>query len=119
MTGNLFFDAVIIFLIAYAIVNICYEIGDFYTRRYSKRHVNTCIVLPLRHGADDLEYDIRIALSRSEDARCALVIIDESLDNNEKMMLYRLTDDSDHVVISQPEELKEKLKTAESINASL
>lgn len=119
MTGNMFFDAVIIFLIAYAIINIFYEIGDFFTRRYSQYKPKDYIVLPLKHGLESLECDIRLAVKKSCDTRCALVIVDESLDSDEKMILWRLTDECSNVIISLPEELPDKLKTAEAINASL
>ena len=36
MTGNVFFDAVVIFLIAYAIINIFYEVGEFFTNHFSR-----------------------------------------------------------------------------------
>lgn len=119
MTGNMLFDGVIIFLITYAVISIAYEIGGFLTNRFTCCKPKECILLPLRHGTESLECDVRLAMKRSYDLRCALVIIDESLDSDEKMILWRLTDHSDNVIISLPEELSEKLKTAEAINASM
>ena len=119
MTGNVFFDAVVIFLLAYAIINIFYEVGEFFTNRFSRYRPKDCIVLPLEHGAESLECDVRLAMKRSCDLRCALVIVDLSLDSDEKMILWRLTDESDNVVVSLPEELPDKIKTAEAINATL
>lgn len=119
MTGNVFFDAVIIFLIAYAIINILYDVGDFLTNRFSRCKPKGCIVLPLHHGAETIEYDVRLALRRCCDARCALVIVDEALDSDEKMLLWRLTDQCDNVLIALPEELPDKINAAEAINALL
>lgn len=119
MTGNVFFDAVILFLIAYAVITIAYEVGDFFTNRFSRCKPKECIVLPLHHGTESLECDVRSAMKRSCDLKCALVVVDESLDSDEKMILWRLTDSSDHVIISLPEELSGKLKTAEAMNASM
>ena len=119
MTENVFFDAVIIFLIAYAIINIFYEAGECITNRFSRCRPKNCIILPLCHGAENLECEVRMAMKRSCELRCALVIVDEALDSDEKMILWRLTDDCDNVVISLPEELPDKIKIAEAINASM
>ncbi len=118
MTGNIFFDVVIIFLIAYAIINILYEFADCFIHRYASYHPKDCLILPLSHGTKSLECDVRMALKRSCDLKCALIIVEEDLDSDEQMILWRLTDDSENVILSHPDEVTQKIKTAMAINAS-
>ncbi len=113
MTGNVFFDGILIFLIAYAIISILHELADAFQNRFSHYHPKTCVVLVLSHGTESLECDVRMALKRSYDLHCALVIVDASLDSDEKMILWRLTDPCDHVLISMPEHLMETIETAQ------
>lgn len=110
MTGNVIFDAIFIFLITYAIINICYDIGDLFIGRLSRYKPKDCIVLTLSHGMPSIEMDVRMALKHSCDLKCTLVIVDEALDIDEKMILWRLTDNSNNVVISAVEDLPEKIK---------
>lgn len=119
MTGNVFFDAVIIFLITYAILNILYEITDFFIERFAKCYPRDFLILSLEHGTETMECDVRTAIRRSCDLKCALLIVDNGLDSSEKMMLWRLTDDQNNIVYSVPEELSEHLKTAEMMSKTL
>lgn len=119
MTGNVFFDALFIFLIAYAMIHICYEIGDALVRRFSVYCPKDYILLPLEHGTESLELDVRRAVKRSVEHRCALLIVDKGLGREEKNILWRLVDSYDNVVISGLDDLSENLKRAEAINASL
>jgi len=112
MTGNVIFDGIFIFLIAYAIISILQEIAEVFQRRFSRCHPKECVVLVLSHGTESLEYDVRMALKRSYNMHCALVIVDTSLDSDEKIILWRLTDQCEHVLISTPEQLIETIETA-------
>lgn len=109
MTQNIFFDAVIIFLIAYAIIDIFYEISECLLNKFSRVSPKDYIVLPLYHGDEHLECSVRFAIKRSNDLRCSLVIIENNLDESEKKILCRLTDKLSNVIISTPEEFNQKI----------
>lgn len=113
MTGNVFFDGIFIFLIAYAIISMLHELADAFQNRFSRCHPKDCVVLVLSHGTESLECDVRMALRRSYEMHCALIIVDTSLDSDEKMILWRLTDPCDHVLISTSEQLMETIETAQ------
>ena len=119
MCGNVFLDCLFLFLICYALVSIFYNISDFLLRRYCRYPFHAFFMLELCHGSETLECDIRIALSRSIKNRCALVIVCDSLDLDEYIILWRITDDYDHVIVTTPYEVMTKIDTAKSINASL
>ena len=111
MTQNIFFDALIIFLIAYAIIDIFYEISECFLNRFSRVSPKDYIVLPLYHGDEHLECSVRFAVRKSIDSRCSLVIIENNLDEDEKMILCRLTDSLGNVTISTPEEFTHQVST--------
>ncbi len=115
MTGNVFFDGIFIFLIAYAIISMLHELADAFQNRFSRCHPKDCVVLVLSHGTESLECDVRMALKRSCEMRCALVVVDASLDSDEKIILWRLTDQSEHVLLSTPEHLMETIETAQNL----
>ena len=119
MTGNLFFDGVVLFLICYALIHIFYELGDWLIVRFSGFRRKEFILLSVHHSMESLEIDVRHALERSMEQKCALFIVDRGLDEQEKILLWRLVDSFDHVVIAQPQELSEKIQTAELIQKSL
>lgn len=114
MTGNIFFDGIFIFLITYAIISILQEIADVFQNRFSRCRPKDVSVLVLSHGQKSLECDVRMALKRSLNMRCALVVVDDALDSDEKMMLWRLTDPYQHAFLSSPEQLMETIETAKN-----
>ena len=100
-------------------VSIFYNVSDFLVRRYCRYPLRAFFVLELNHASETLECDIRTAVSKSQQNKCALVISCRDLDLDEYTILWRLTDSYDHIVIATPEDLTEKIETAKSINASL
>ncbi len=119
MTGNAFFDGILIFLIVYAILNILYEFTDAFADRFSRYHPKDYLILPLVHGTESLEWDIRTASKRSCNLNCVLIIVCDGLDKDEEMILWRLTDQCDNVLLSSPEELTEKIEAATALNSAL
>lgn len=109
MTQNIFFDALIIFLIAYAIIDIFYEISEYLLNRFSRISPKDYIVLPLYHGDENLECSVRFAVKRSKELRCFLVIVKNNLDENEKMILCRLAENLCNVVILTQEEFAQQV----------
>lgn len=110
MTQNIFSDALIIFLIAYAIIDIFYEISNFFLNKYSKVSPKDYIVLPLYHGDEHLECLVRFAIQKSEVLRCTLVILPHNLDNCEESILRHLIDECKNVTVRSPEEFAESIK---------
>lgn len=99
MTGNVFFDALIVFLLSYAVVSIIYEIIDLFVTRYSKNKPTFYVLLCLNHKDESLECDIRCALSLSDSLKCDVLIACDELDRDELFILRRLTDDRENVTI--------------------
>lgn len=116
MTGNIFFDGIFIFLITYAIISILQEIADILQNRFSRCRPKDVMVLVLSHGLQSLECDVRMALKRSQSMRCALIVVDDALDSDEKMILWRLTDPYQHAIITSPEQLVETIENAGTIS---
>ena len=119
MSGNVFLDCLFIFLICYSLVSIFYNTSDFLLRRYCRYPMRSFLVLCISHESSTLECDIRVALSKSIKNRCALVIVCDGLELDEYTILWRLTDCYDHVVVTTPDELHEKIDEAKTINELL
>lgn len=119
MTGNIFLDCVFIFFICYGLVCMFCNVSDFLLRHYCKTVQKTFILLPLRHESKNLECDIRCAVARSLNNKCALVILCCDLDADEYTMVWRLTDSYDHIIVSTQEELCEAIQKTQKINATL
>lgn len=119
MTGNLFFDAFFIFLIVYAIIHICYEGGEFLIRKFSTYRHREFLLLPVSSGREELELDIRMAVKKSLNSQCALLILDLGLQPEEQTILWRITDPYGHVIIAEKHSFFEKLETTVSLNNSL
>ncbi len=119
MTGNIFLDCIFLFLICYALVNIFYSISDFLLRRYCRYPNKSFLMLNLTHESKSLECDIRSAISKSLNNKCALLILCSELDLDEYMILWRLTDSYEHIIITNPDEFFDKLETVKSISVSL
>ncbi len=96
---NIFFDALIIFLITYAIINIFYEIAQFLVKKFSKLPPKCELILLLNSGNTTLEADIRTAITKSQQTNCSLTIVDCDLTQQEKMILWRLTDVYENIKI--------------------
>ena len=118
MTGNIFLDCVFLFLICYAIVCMFYQVSEFLLRRYCRYPQKAFLVLDIHHQSDTLDCDIRCALSKSIKYKCALVVVCNDLDLEEYGILYRITDNFNHIVITTPEEFSMKVEIAKSITAS-
>ena len=118
MSGNIFVDFIFLFLICYAVISIFYDASDFLLRKYCKYPQRSFLIITAVHENDKLECDIRCALSKSLKLKCALIVVDDGLDTDEQMLLWRLTDCYDHVIVCTPEELPKKLATATAISAS-
>ena len=119
MTGNIFIDAVWVFMIVYACIHICYEVGTFLVERFSVYHHRDFVILLLTSGVETLEMDIRMAIKRSEDLGCSLLIVDSGLSTEEQMILFRLTDPYHHIVLATMEDALEQIRAADAVNAAL
>ena len=119
MTGNIFVDCVFLFLICYAIVSIFYNLSEFLLKRYCKYPKKTFLVLDIKPESNSLEYDVRCAINKSLENKCALVIVCGELSQDENKALWRLTDVYEHIILTTREELIHKLDTAENISMSL
>lgn len=119
MTGNIFSDALFIFLIVYAIVHICYEIGAFLLEKFSLYHHRDFLILSVSPGHEELELDIRMAIKRSVEKHCSLLILDRGLSPEEQMILWRLTDPYQHIVLTTEQDLMESIKVADAVNEAL
>ena len=119
MSGNIFVDCVFLFLICYAIISIFYNLSDFLIKRYCKYPPKYFYVLEVKHESKSLERDIRCAISKSLEQKCALGIVCNDLNFEEYKVVWRLTDVYEHIVLATPEELIDKLDTATLISASL
>ena len=119
MAGDIFRDAVLIFLIVYAIIHICYAVGENLIQKFSAYHHRDFLILPVSPGREELELDIRMAIKRSEACVCSLLILDMGLTEQEQLLLWRLSDPYSHIVIAKEENLAEKIKIADAINAAL
>ena len=114
---NILFDAVILFFIAYAILDILKACVTIFIRRFSKVATKGILVLPLDNGEDCLECKIRTAIAQSVNAGCALVIIDNFLNSSEKMILWRIADNYENVIISPPDKISEILTQSKGIES--
>ena len=119
MTGNIFLDCVFIFFICYGVVCMFCNVSDFLLRHYCRTPQKTFIILPLKHRAETLECDIRCAIAKSLNNKCALVILCENLDADEYIMVWRLTDCYDHIIVSTQDELPEIIEKTQKINEIL
>ena len=119
MTGNIFFDAGIIFLSLYAIIHICHQFVTYLVEKFSVYRHRDFLVLLLSTGTETLEMDIRMAIKRSETFACSLLIVDMGLLPEEQMILYRLADPYNHVILSAEHELTSKICRADAINGEL
>ena len=119
MTGNIFLDCVFIFFICYGLACMFCNVSDFLLRHYCKTVQKAFILLPLKHESKTLECDIRCAVAKSLNNKCALMILCENLDADEYTMVWRLTDCYDHVIVSTQEEFPDKIEKAQAINGIL
>lgn len=119
MTGNIFLDCVFLFFVCYGVVCMFCNVSDFLMRHYCKTVQKTFILLPVEHESQTLECDVRCAVAKSSNNKCALVILCENLDADEYMMIWRLTDCYDHVLVSTQEELPAMISKAHIINRKL
>ncbi len=119
MSGNIFFDCVFIFFICYGFVSFFYSVSDFLMRRYCKNAQKNFIVLPLVKETKNIECDIRCAISKSLNDKCALVILCDGLNVDEYTVLWRLTDSYDHILVTTPDELPQKIDEIEKVNGSI
>jgi len=119
MTGNIFFDCVFLFLICYALVNIFYSVSEFLLRRHCRYPNKAFLVIDIAHEDKSIECDVRCAVSKSLNNKCALVILCDDLSLEEYTVIWRLTDCYEHVVVVNRNEFYEKLETAKNISSSL
>lgn len=119
MTGNIFLDCVFIFFICYGLVCMFYNVSDFLLRHYCKTVQKTFILLPLKHESKTLECEIRCAVAKSLNNKCALVILCENFDADEYTIVWRLTDCYDHIIVTTREELYSAINKTQNINATL
>lgn len=110
MTGSFVTDVILIFLICYAVLHILHGLGDAILRHFSVCRHRECLLLPLRSGSETLEFELRAALQTRDDLSCALLIVDDGLNKEEKLMLWRLTDGCEHVTVVEPANLLEKVE---------
>lgn len=101
MTGSFISDVLLIFLVCYAMLHILHEIGDAILRQHSISYHRECLFLLLQSGSETLEQEIRTALRTSDDLSCSLLIVDDGLNQSEKLMLWRLTDGCEHVTVTE------------------
>ena len=111
MTGSFISDVILIFLVCYAVLHILQEIGDAILRHFCACQHRECLFLPLTSGSETLEFEIRRALQTSDDLCCTLVILDDGLNQEEKLMLWRLTDGCERVTVAEPSNLLQKVET--------
>ena len=119
MSGNIYLDALLIFLIIYAVVHILCGVGNFIMGHISKRCCSDCFVLMLTGGSKTLEMDIRNAVAGSVKVSRALVIADTGISEEETFLLWRLTDAYDHIIMATPENLTEKIREAQALTKTL
>ncbi len=119
MTGNIFVDFLLLFLICYALVSIFYNVSDFLLRRYCKYPLRTFLVLELKHESESFECDIRSAISKSLSQHCGLVIVCTGLSQDEYRTIWRLTDVYEHIILTTRDELLNKLDIATDVSMSL
>jgi len=110
MTNNVFLDGLIIFLIAYAIINILYDCADYILNRFSKCRPKNCVVLNVSHGSEGLENELRTALRHSGSIKCKLIIVCDELDECEERIIKYITYGAEDVEITTPDELPHKIK---------
>lgn len=116
---NIFLMSIFTFLVAYAIIDIFYEIAEIILNKFSRVCPKDYIVLPLSDNIENLDGAIRVSLKRSQNHRCALVIVCKNLGENEQQILKRLTEHRSNVVICNSDNLPDALLLAEKINQSL
>ena len=119
MTGNIFIDAGIIFLMVYACIHICYEIGTYLVEKFSSYRHRDFLILLLSTGAEAIEMDVRMAIKRSVDLGCSLLIVDLGLTPSEQMILYCLADPYHHIILASRDDVGDKIRIADAVNAAL
>jgi len=119
MSGKIFVDFIFLFLICYALISIFYNLSDFLMKRYCKYPQKHFFVLLLNNESDTLECDLRCAISKSLKEKCALVVVCDSLNSKEEMLVWRIADVYEHIVLTTRDELLGKLDTAKNISVSL
>ncbi len=117
MTGNLLFDVVMIVLNLYAIMHILYDVSECILNRYATYKPNACMVLVAKNGEESLEYDVRMAMKKSENLNLPLFILNESLNEDETKMLIRLTSGSCQTKLVQKDDFFDALKGENAISA--
>jgi len=118
MSGNIFVDFVFLFLICYALISIFYNLSDFLMNRYCKYPHKHFFVLLLRHE-ENLERDLRCAISKSIKEKCALIVVCDELNAEEYKIVWRIADVYEHIVLTTRDELIKKLDAAKNISVSL
>lgn len=110
MSGNIFVDFLFLFLICYAIFSIFYNLSDYLMRRYCKYPAKYFLTLFLNHESETLERDIRCAVSKSLEQKCALVVVCDNLNLDEYKILWRITDVYDDIIITTPDKVLSALE---------
>lgn len=110
MSGNIFVDFVFLFLICYAIFSIFYSLSEFLMRRFCKYPAKYFLTLFLNNESKTLERDIRCAVSKSLEQKCALVVVCDNLSIDEYKVLWRITDVYDNVIITTADKVLSEIE---------
>ncbi len=119
MSGNIYLDALLIFLVIYGFVHILHGIGSRVMEHISERICSDCMVLTLSAGSETMEMDIRNSVTGSLKVSRALVIVDTGISEEELFLLWRLTDAYDHIIMATPENMTEKIREAQALTKTL
>ena len=118
MSGNIFLDLIFLFLICYSLINLFRDLSEFLLNRYCRYPQKTFLCVEIKHKSESIECDVRCAVSKCISQKCALVLICTDLDLSEQTLVWRLTDGYDNVILTERDDLLNKLDTAVSISVS-